>query len=338
MEYLAAQLARAAGGRGCATFLVGEMGIGKTRLAQEVLTLARTRGFAVMEGRAYLLEGRLAYAPVFAAFGPFLRHLDSTRQARLVSGLSDLGRLFADLRLPAPEPLDDPALEKTRLFEAVARLLQRLAKESPVLLVLDDLQWADPATIELLHYFARGITDEAVLLLGTFRQEEVDTARGLRSLVTTLHRVGLGEKMVLRRLDPSSVAELAMGLLGSEAPGELLSLLDAYAGGTPLFVEALIRACVDAGQLVHGSNGWTLGTEPVPILSPDVRDLVLEHLQCLDATERRVLDLLAVCGGIVPHDILRTVTGCSDEELLTTLQHLHATGFVVDDLRDVEEN
>ena len=141
---------------------------------------------------------------------------------------------------------------------------------------------------------------------------------------------------MLRRLDPSSVAELAMGLLGSEAPGELLSLLDAYAGGTPLFVEALIRACVDAGQLVHGSNGWTLGTEPVPILSPDVRDLVLEHLQCLDATERRVLDLLAVCGGVVPHDILRTVTGCSDEELLTTLQRLHATGFVVDDLSDAD--
>lgn len=130
MDHLAAQLEHAASGRGCATFLVGEMGIGKTRLAQETLALARARGFAVMEGRAYLLEGRLAYAPVFAAFGPFLRHLDSTRQARLVSGLSDLGRLFADLRLPAPEPLDDPALEKTRLFEAVARLLERLARDS----------------------------------------------------------------------------------------------------------------------------------------------------------------------------------------------------------------
>src|SRR5260370_25143026 len=93
MDQLAARLSRAARGQGCAMFLAGEAGIGKTRLAHEVLVLAREQGFLVLEGSAYALEGRLAYAPILAAFGPFLRHLDSSRQVRLVSGLPDLGRL-----------------------------------------------------------------------------------------------------------------------------------------------------------------------------------------------------------------------------------------------------
>jgi hypothetical protein len=143
--WLAAAVARAADGRGGAAFLSGEPRIGKTRLAREALALARARGFVVLEGAAYPLESDLAYGLIVGALGPFLRGLDPVRRAALVSGLADLGRLFAELRLPAPEPLLDPALEKTRLFEAVARLLDRLAREAPLVLFLDDLHWADPA-------------------------------------------------------------------------------------------------------------------------------------------------------------------------------------------------
>src|SRR5258708_38930327 len=123
MGRLAAQLSRAAHGQGCAMFLAGEAGIGKTRLAHEALVLAREQDLLVLERSAYALEGRLAYAPILAAFGPFLRRLDSPRQARLVSGLPDLGQLFTDLRLPAPLPLGDPALGKLRLFEPVCVFL-----------------------------------------------------------------------------------------------------------------------------------------------------------------------------------------------------------------------
>src|SRR5258708_38953554 len=104
MDWLAGRLSITTHGQGCAMFLVGEAGIGKTRLAHEALVLARERGFLVLEGSAYALEDRLAYAPILAAFGPFLRRLASPRQARLVSGLPDLGRLFPDLPLPAPWP------------------------------------------------------------------------------------------------------------------------------------------------------------------------------------------------------------------------------------------
>jgi DNA-binding CsgD family transcriptional regulator len=336
MGQLATRLSHAARRQGGALFLVGEAGIGKTRLAHEALALAREQGFLILEGCAYALEGRLAYAPILAAFGPFLRRLDSSRQARLVSGLPDLGRLFPDLRLPAAEPLGDAALEKTRLFEAVARLLERLARETPVLLFVDDLHWADPASIELLHYLARGVADQAVLVLSTHRTEEVDTARGLRSLLTSLRRAGLAEEVRIARLGQEAVAELANGLLGSEAPSNLLTLLHARAGGTPLFIEALVRALIEAGHLRHGDGGWILENDVAPLLPSGVRDLILERLERLDATERRVLDLIAVSGEAVPHDVLHRVSSLNDRGLLEAIRRLHTIGLVVEDLTGVD--
>jgi len=332
MDQLATRLSHAARRQGGALFLVGEAGIGKTRLAHEALALAREQGFLVLEGCAYALEGRLAYAPILAAFGPFLRRLDSSRRVQFVSGLPDLGRLFPDLRLPAAEPLGDAALEKTRLFEAVARLLERLARETPVLLFVDDLHWADPASIELLHYLARGVADQAVLVLGIHRDDEVDTARGLRSLLTSLRRAGLAEEVRIARLGQEAVAELTNGLLGSEAPGNLLTLLQARAGGTPLFIEALVRALMEAGHLRHDDGSWVLETDLTPLLPSGVRDLILERLERLDATERRVLDLIAVSGEAIPHDVLHRVSSLDDGVLLEAIRRLHTIGLVVEDL------
>jgi predicted ATPase len=152
-----AALARAAAGSGGTLLLAGEAGIGKSRLATETLTLARERGFVTVEGAAHPLQADLAYAPVLEALGPFLYGLEPVRLAALVRDLPDLGRLFVRLQLPPPEPLGDADLERTRLFEAVSRLVERVAAERPVALLVDDLHWADAASLELLHYLARGL-------------------------------------------------------------------------------------------------------------------------------------------------------------------------------------
>ena len=332
LDRLAAALEAAAHGRGRMLFLSGDPGIGKTRLAHEVLAFARTRGCRVLEGRAYPLEAGLAYAPILAAFGPFLRSLDPARQARFVNGLPDLGRLFADLRLPAPEPLADPALEKTRLFEAVARLVERLTRDTPVVLFLDDLHWADPASIELLHYLGRGLTTQPVLVLGTYRTSEVDSTRGLRALLTSLRRAGLAEELALSRLDQAEVAELAGSVLGGEAPVELLALLEARAGGTPLFVEALLQALMDTGQLVVTGGGWTLGPDAGRTLPAGVRELILERLERLGPADRGVMDVIAVHGEAIPSAILQSTTRLSEEALLGALDRLRASGLIAEEL------
>src|SRR5262245_5216588 len=294
---LSAALARAAAGQGRTVMLLGEAGIGKTRLARETLALARARRFRTLEGRAHPAHpadgypaGGLAYAPFLEALGPYLRGLDPAEQGALVAGLPHLGRLFDGLRLPAPESLGDAALEKTRLFESVVRIVERMARQRPLALFLDDLHWADPASLELLHYLARGLSGQPVLLLAAHRSEptaSTGASSGLRTMLTSLGRAGLGEELRLGRRSGPAIAEMAAGLLGGAAPEPLLDLLEARSGGTPLFVEALLQALIEAGELVRAVGGWTLGPAADAVLPESIVDLLTERLEPLDPADRR---------------------------------------------------
>ena len=330
MKGIASALGRTSKGSGGALFLAGEPGIGKTRLAQEALSLARARGFTVLEGQAYPLEAGLAYSPVLDAFRPLLRSLDASRQSALLGGLPDLGRLFGGLNLPAPDPLGDPALEKTRLFEAVSRFLDRLARERPVALFIDDLHWADPASLELLHYLARGLSEQSVLLLAAYHAGAVETVRGLRALVTSLIRARIAEEIVVSRLDPDAVASQARDALGGDPPAELLALLEARARGTPLFVEAIIQDLIATDRLSRTLGGWTLAGDAGVGAPSSVRHSILDRIERLDPSERLFLDLICVMGEGGPHSVLAAASGLDDGTLLRAFQRLRVTGLVVE--------
>jgi predicted ATPase len=325
-----AALDRAAAGSGGALLLDGEAGIGKTRLAAEALALARQRGFVTLQGAAYPLQADLAYAPVLEALGPFLAGLEPGRRAALVGGLPDLGRLFAGLHLPAPEPLGDAALERTRLFEAVSRLVERVAAERPMALLVDDLHWADAASLELLHYLGRGLGARRVLLLGTYRLDEARTHPGLRALVHSLQRLGLAEELPVGGLGPEAVGALARALLGGEPPAALLGVLRERAAGTPLFVAALIRGLRDTGELFRSGSAWVLGGSPTAV-PPVVRDLVLARLERLDPAARGLLELVAVAGDTASPAVLGRVGGPGAQELDEGLRRLCDSGLVVEE-------
>ncbi|MDO8672653.1 MAG: AAA family ATPase [Dehalococcoidia bacterium] len=329
-------LTLAAQGQGGTIILTGQPGIGKTRLALEALALAKEHGFEVLEGRAFPLEVGLSYSPILDAFSRVLGNLEATSLEALVSGLPDLGRLFSDLRLPPPsfsEGLGDPALEKTRLFHAVSRLLQRLALKAPVAFFIDDVHWADPATLELLHYLARGLSDQRVLLLATLSNDAMNSYRGLRGLVTSLQQAGLGEEVAVPPLGRDAVGKLVRGVLEGEVSENLVELLVARASGTPLYIKALIEALIDCGCLFHGpaeKDGWILDREGAPSLPPSVRRLILDRLERLPPTCRHVLELIAIIGDTTPHTILRSGSGLAEEALLDTLRHLQAAGLVAE--------
>jgi predicted ATPase len=316
-----AALDRVVAGSGGALLLAGEAGIGKSRLAAEALILARQRGFVTLQGAAYPLQADLAYAPVLEALGPFLAGLEAGRRAALVAGLPDLGRLFAGLHLPPPEPLGDAALERTRLFEAVSRLVERVAAERPVALLADDLHWADAASLELLHYLARGLEAQRVLLLGAYRLDEARTHPGLRELVRSLQRLGLAEEFPVGGLSPEAVAALARALLG---------VLRARAAGMPLFVTALIRGLRDSGELFRSGGAWVLGTGSLTV-PPVVRDLVLARLGRLDPADRALLELVAVAGDVASPAILGRVGGPGADELDEVLRRLCESGLLVEE-------
>lgn len=286
---IAAAVDATAGRAGRVVLLTGDPGIGKSRLAGYALRLAAKRGFATLEGSAHALHAGLAYAPVVQAIRRHLSGLPGVESAPLLAGLADLGRLLDDPRLPPAPPLGDPELERTRMFEAVARLFERLADRQPVALFVDDLHWADRGTIELLHYLSRSARGRRVLLLANYRSGE--QPRPLREFATAVRRHDLDTELTLRPLTDDAVAELLAELLGAPASPQLLENVRERARGVPLFVKALVQE---------------MGRTPAPSTPAVVRDLVLAQLDRLGEPSRRLLDLVAVAGETAP-DVLAEV-------------------------------
>ncbi|MGR7027655.1 ATP-binding protein [Geodermatophilus sp. URMC 62] len=297
-------------------FVTGEGGVGKSRFIQEAVAVARGRGVLTLHGTAGPLQRDLSYAPLVEALRPLLRGTGPSGRARieaLLEGLSDLARLFDGLPLAPPQPLNDLGLERTRLFEAVTRLLDRAASERPVVLVLDDLHWADPASLGLLHYAVRGLIGRPVLFLLAFREAEADTP--LRDLVAAL-RCGVGfTEFSLRPLDSASVDALARATLGGAVPSRLVEVLTQRTGGVPLFVGAVITRLVEDGTLFRSGGRWVLGPETAEAVPTAVRSLLGGRIERLPGAARAALDALAVCGGSAPADVLAAIV---DEDSMST--------------------
>ena len=323
-------LAEAGAGRGQLVFVVGQMGIGKTRLVEEALALARSQDFIVLVGRTPAAGSGLAYAPLLSAFGAPLRSLEPAERNELVGDLPHLGRLWPEFGLPPPAPVQDPDLERALLFEAVARLLERLSSEAPVLLFVDDLHWADSPSLTLLGYLVPTVAASRIALVGTYRPEGMLENKGLRQFVTNARRSGTVSECTLRGLDADGVAELAAGLLGDAAPPSVLEL-SARAAGTPLFVEALIRGLLDAGALVRSDAGWVLAGDRPTTLPRTVHDLIIDRLDLLETDERSTVELIAHGAQGLPHDLLERAGGLDSDGLLTMIRRLVEAGLVVQD-------
>ncbi|ONI86378.1 hypothetical protein ALI144C_10625 [Actinosynnema sp. ALI-1.44] len=214
---LAALLAAVRAGRGL-TVLAGPAGIGKTRLAEEVLAEAAKQGVTTLVGRAHPLHAGLAYAPVVEALRPALR------SATDFAALTGLGRLLDDPRLPASPPLADTDLERERMFGGVTELLRQVA---PALVVVDDVHWADGGTIDLLRHVSRGSP-----VLVTARTGEAPT--------------GADAVVRLGGLSDNEVTELAADVLGAVPDRARLDDVRQRAQGIPLFVTALLRSDLTA--------------------------------------------------------------------------------------------
>jgi DNA-binding CsgD family transcriptional regulator len=326
---LASAIAAAATPRGTAdppelVSIYGEAGIGKTRLAEEAAATARTRGFAVLVGAAYPLGTAVAYGPLLEALGNHLGALPAVERVRSTSGLEDLGRLFPDLVGGRPEPIGDPALEKARLFDAVGRLLSRMAERRPVLLLLDDVQWADLATLELVQHLARPAARRLLILL-VHRQGDAPPA--LQTLLMSLRKQGLVE-IEPAGLGDAEVAEMLADLLQAAPPAELVKAVAARAQGNPLFVEAQANLLLETGALTRTGTQVSLNSTALTQVPAVVRDLVLDRLGRLSAEDRRIVDLLTVGADPVPHRVV-TALATAPDATLARLQSMRLAQEVV---------
>ena len=317
-------IGQAAAGSVQVVAISGEGGIGKSRLAAEGLRSADARGFRALESAAGRLQRDLSYAPIVEALRPLIA------EAALVDGLSDLARLFGGIRVPPLIALGDPGLERTRMFEAVRVLIERASIPRPVAILIDDVHWADPGTLALLHYVVRGLTRQRCLFLLTYRADEASDE--LRELLSALQRAETLTLIELAGLEAAEVEDLAETLLDDPAPLALRDMLVRRSGGVPLFVRAIVQRLIESGALFRSSGQWVLGTGAAAEVPALVSTLFRGKIEVLSRAARQVLDLLAVSGGVAEHILLSDVA----DDLVEGVIELRATGLVAEDTQEGE--
>jgi DNA-binding SARP family transcriptional activator len=239
---LRAAWGRASAGSAAVVALAGEAGSGKTRLLVELAGEVRDAGGIVLAGRC-ADDGVVPFAPFTEALRPYVND-DPGGLPEWVT--AELARLLPELDAGPASPGGDAAAARHRLFEAVAAVVGQAARSRPVLLVVEDLHWADGPTLQLLGHVARSVGWAPLLVLGTLRDEGPEAAPALRALLGDLRRERLLERLDLGGLSEDEAGELAAVWLDGAPPPLLAAAVHRRTGGNPLFVEELVRHLVES--------------------------------------------------------------------------------------------
>lgn len=312
-------------GRGSIVFLVGEAGIGKSRLAQVSAGDAEQRGLRVLRGRAVPTATPVAYRPLAEVLTSAVRAGTVPDAAELAPFRATLGRLVPAWRDDEVAEVDDSVLV---LAEGVLRFLRGVALADGCVVVLEDLHWADPETLTILEYLADNLADEHVVCVATVRDES--PSPGL-DLARTLHARRASDLIELRRFGDVDVAEMLESCLGTvEASPELMALA-ARADGVPFLVEELLAVAVASGALVHSGTSWTLSRAVDHVVPMTFVDSVRRRLVALGDEARTVLAAAAILGRRFDWDLLPTVTGLDEGAVVAALHAAVDTQIVAVD-------
>jgi DNA-binding CsgD family transcriptional regulator/tetratricopeptide (TPR) repeat protein len=295
-----------AGDRHATTRLVaGDAGIGKTRLVDEFLAEARAGGAVVVRGESLPLgDAGLPYAPFVAVLRGLTRSLPPAQLDRVIGhGRAELAHLLPDLGSAAsatspPESSMAVSGAKARLFEVVLGTLRRLADEATLVIAIEDLHWADASTRDLLRFVVRNARDDRILLVVTYRSDELHRRHALRPLLAELSRLEGVDRLDLGGLDAEESAAQVRAILGDRATPEIAAAVHHRSGGNPFFAEELIAA---------GTAGLALPRSLRDTLADRVRDLA-PHAQ-------RLVRVAAVAGARVDHRLLAAVVELDEDEL-----------------------
>src|SRR5918999_5306113 len=235
LAQLEAALADAADGQPSLGFVVGESGVGKSRLVSELMARAAAGGARALRGDCVELgDGELAYAPLVTALRPLVRDADPVLSALPADMLAELATLFPGLG--EARERERGGGDQARVFEALLAVIEGLSREAPVLIVIEDLHWADASTRAFLRFLAATLGDERVLVVATYRPDELHRRHPLRPLLAELERVR-ALRIDLEGLSRDELGEQLADLLGAPPDAALVDRLYARSEGNPLFTE-----------------------------------------------------------------------------------------------------
>ncbi len=310
LAQLEAALADAAEGRPSLAFVVGESGVGKTRLTTELAARATAAGARVLRGDCVqLAEGELAYAPLVSALRPLARDGDPVLTALAPEALAELGTLLPGIAAPREQGARPG--EQARVFEALLAVLDGLSREQPLVLIVEDLHWADASTRAFLRFLAAALGHEPLLVVATYRPDELHRRHPLRPLLAELERTR-ALRIDLGGFTRAELTEQLESILGTAPDPALVDRLHARSEGNPLFAEELLAAGTD-------------GRGAVP---PSLADALALRIEKLSGDAQELVRVLAA-GGRLDDAMLAEVAGLEPRALRDALREAVASHIVV---------
>src|ERR1700694_2130879 len=308
-------------GDGGVVIVGGEAGMGKTRLVTELVARARRRGAVVVSGACSEAELSLPYLPFREAMGNHrAREEVLALRDRLRPAAEELAQLFPPMGRPGPAG-GDPQQAKHRLFESILLLLRDAARSSALLVVLEDLHWADPATRELLDYATRRLRSTNVLILAAYRTDEMHRRHALLPTIEGWRRSGQVLLIELKALDAAEVADIVCAIFEEASiSDEFRDFLYDRSEGNPFVIEEMLRDALDRGDIFHTDNGWDRKAVGEIRIPRTVRDTILHRLARLSRDEVVVLSAASVVGRSFVLATLADVTRVGHTAVLSAIE------------------
>jgi predicted ATPase len=311
-------LSTAISGHGSLVLIGGEAGVGKTALAEMLCREAAERGALILVGRAFELSDTGAYAPWLSLFESYLQN-DGP---------------------PPPPAFATPGVvgevtSQATLFRQVLDFLKRLSARQPLVLLTDDAQWYDPASLGLLRFLSRSIAAMPLLILVTYRDEDVRADHSLYRVLPLFVREANAERIALRPLDDTAVHTLVDARYGLAAPDadRLVAYLQRRAEGNALFVSELLRSIEEDGLLQHTDTGWALGHLTQTRVPPLLRQVIDARVSRLSEDVRHLFRVAAVVGHEVEYTVWAAVAAVDNEHVMDAVVEAGAAHLMREDAR-----
>ena len=325
LDDLRAHLDRMLLGHGGLVLLGGEPGVGKTRLARELLGLAHARGCVALTGHCYEQEGAPPFGPFIETMEHLLRMVPQSVRATLGDLAPEMAMMVPEIRrifpdVPALPPIP-PEQQRRVLFNAYLTYVQRATAKSAAVVLLDDLHWADDSTVQLLLHVVPHLSSLRLLFVGTYRDVDLDDRRPFAKALETMLRQRLAARASVKRLGLSGVTQLIEAMGGSAPPERLVRAVHEETEGNPFFVEEVFHHLREEGKLFDERGQWRASLAAGDIDVPEgVRLVITRRLSRLGDASRKVLAAAAVIGRSFPLDLLEVVAGVSEDALLDIVE------------------
>lgn len=321
-------------GRARVVMVVGEPGIGKTRTVEELGVYASVRGAQVLWGHSYEGEIGVPFLPFVEALRAFVRTLsDDGQLLDPAAGCAEVATIVPELRdlsprIPALPSLEGDA-ERHRLFDGVAAFVTAATRIRPLVIVLDDLHWADKPTLLLLAHLARRVRSSRLMIIGTYRDVELERSHPLAETISVLRREHLYERVLLRGLPLDEVRAFIEAVGGQETPGEFAELIFRETEGNPFFVAEILRHLVETGAIRHEGDSWVGTPESVAENLPEgVREVIGRRLDGLSSDCNAALTVAAAMPGGFTVDVVGTVAELDEDTMLDVLDEALAAQVI----------